>query len=147
RALRLRGAVRLPTRFASLGREGTDVAASALGRIALERSHLHGMVGASTIRASGPLPALRRARAYPLLVAADRALGDSWPAVAQSSLAAPVLESVDRGKLDRAAANVVLGVAGRIGEGCRWDVSFQEDVPSDTPAVDFTFGLRLSRIW
>lgn len=147
RALSLRGAVRLPTRFGSVGEEGTDVAASALARISFERWHLHGMVGASTIRASGPLATLLRDGSYHLMVGVEHVLGDSWSAVAQYSLATPVLESVDRRKLDWASGNLVVGLAGRVGEDWGWDVSFQEDVPAETPAVDFTFGFGLSRSW
>ena len=43
--------------------------------------------------------------------------------------------------------NLVFGATGRVGESWRWDASFQEDIPADTPAVDFTIGLRVSRSW
>jgi hypothetical protein len=38
-------------------------------------------------------------------------------------------------------------MSGALGERWRWDASFQEDLPSDTPAIDFTVGLRVSRSW
>jgi hypothetical protein len=38
-------------------------------------------------------------------------------------------------------------MSGALGERWHWDASFQEDLPSDTPAIDFTLGLRVSRSW
>ena len=45
------------------------------------------------------------------------------------------------------ALAAVYGLSGSFGDGWRWDASFQEDLPADTPAIDFTLGLRLSKRW
>jgi len=41
----------------------------------------------------------------------------------------------------------VFGLAGRVGSVWSWEASFQEDIPADAPAIDFTLGVRLSRVW
>ena len=43
--------------------------------------------------------------------------------------------------------NLLFGVAGRLGDDWRWDMSFQEDIPAGSPAVDFTLGIALRRTW
>ena len=83
----------------------------------------------------------------PITLGAERALNESLAGVVQFSLATPVMKGFQDRELDRAPTNLVFGLTGRFGEAWRWDVSFQEDIPSDTPAVDFTLGMRLSRSW
>ncbi len=145
--LALRGTVRLPTRFGVVGREGTDFALSALGRFSHGRWHLHAMAGTATLRASGPLAPELRDHTHHFLLGVERSLGSRWAAVAQYAVGTPVLNPVDRRRLDAASANLVLGLVARIADDWRLDVSFQEDVPPETPAVDFTLGLSLARTW
>jgi hypothetical protein len=80
-------------------------------------------------------------------LALERPLTDRLAAVAQLQLASPLLRGFDHRELDWPANNLVLGLAGAWGQGWTWDASFQEDLPADTPAVDFTVSLRLSRSW
>jgi hypothetical protein len=144
-AVSLRAAARLPTSSGPLVDERTDVALAALGRFSWERWHVHTIASASTVRAAGALDQVLRDRTYFLTLALERSLGASLSAIVQYSASSPLLHSFDDREIDRAATNLIFGVAGRLGERWRWDVSFQEDLPADTPAVDFTLGLRIGR--
>ena len=53
----------------------------------------------------------------------------------QYQVQSPVLESFDHRELERPPSNLVLGASGRVGSTWGWDVSFQEDLPADTPAM------------
>ena len=76
----------------------------------------------------------------------ERSFG-AFSAVVQYQIQSPVLESFHHRELDRSPANVIVGLSGGVGERWRWDASFQEDMPADTPAIDLTLGLRVSRSW
>lgn len=148
RALSLRATLRLPARDAGVVRPGTDVGVTALARASGTRWHAHAMVGMATVRATTDLGGdLFRPYTYHFLLAGERALGDWVSAVAQYQLSTPVLRAFEHRKLDSPSGNLVFGVAGRMGDAWRWDLSFQEDLPAESPAVDFTLGLRLSRAW
>ena len=145
--LSVSAALRIPGGSNLVADERADVALTALGRVGLsERWHLHGMLGASTVRASPELaPILARASTF-FGLAVERSFG-GVSAVAQYQVQSAVLDAFDHRELDTFASNVVLGASGRMGERWRWDASFQEDLPADTPAIDFTLGLRVSRSW
>jgi hypothetical protein len=145
--LSLKVEARVPTRQNPVGEERTDVGVMALGRVALGSWHLHGMLGTSTLRASDPIgPVLPGSSAF-FSFAVERAIWSSVSGVFQYSLSTPGLKGFDYRELDWPLSNVIFGVAGGFGDGWRWDVSFQEDLPADAPAIDFTLGLRLSRRW
>ena len=145
--LSLRAVTRIPTHQDRIGEERTDFSLLALGQMSFETWYLHGMVGASTARISPELEAVTRVAAGFLMVGAERALNESVAGVIQFSVATPVMKGFRDRELDSPPTNLVLGLTGRLGVAWRWDVSFQEDIPSDTPAVDFTLGMRLSRSW
>ncbi len=145
--LSVRAVTRIPIHQDRIGQERTDFSLLALGQLSFETWYLHGMVGASTARVSPQLEAVTRGAIGFLMLGAERALNESVAAVVQFSLATPVMKGFQDRELDRAPTNLVFGLTGRFGEAWRWDVSFQEDIPSDTPAVDFTLGMRLSRSW
>jgi hypothetical protein len=147
-ALSLRTTVRAPTAQGVHVEERTDFGASLLGRLSGARWHGHGMVGVATVRARARLAdTFFRQRAYHALVGVERSLGERLAAVVQYQISTPLLRDFDHRELDGPSANLVLGVTGRIAESWRWDVSFQEDLPPDTPAPDFTVGFRFSRAW
>lgn len=148
KALSLRLTTRIPTVRDPLVRERPDAGVSLLGRLSGARWHGHAMLGATTVRAvSRDVDSAFRGRAYHGMVAVERRLGDGLSAVVQYQVSSPVLRSFSERELDGPSANFGFGVVGLIGERWRWDVSFQEDLPADTPAADFTLGLRLSRSW
>jgi hypothetical protein len=144
--LSARAEARIPGGSNPAAGERVDFALALLGRAGRGPWFVHGMVGASTLRASEELePILRDASTF-LTLALERSFG-SFSAVAQYQVQSPVLRSFDHRELDRSPSNLVLGMSGALGERWRWDASFQEDLPSDTPAIDFTLGLRVSRSW
>jgi hypothetical protein len=146
-ALSLRAVARFPTSSNIVTDERADVALMAIGRLGVGAWYAHGLLGASSVRASDVLDPILSGTSRFLTLAVERSLGASVAAIVQFQAHSPVLRSFDHRELDRAATNLVLGVAGRLGDSWRWDLSFQEDVPADTPAIDFTLGLRVSRSW
>ena len=146
-ALSVRFAGRVPMRANQVAPERADAAVVVLGRLGSGPWHLHGMLGAGMVRASPELdPVLREATGF-FGFAVERALGGSLAAIVQYQLTSPVLTGFGHRELDWPASNLIFGLAGRWGEAWSWDASFQEDVPADTPAIDFTLALRVSRRW
>ncbi len=146
-ALSLRATARVPAASNRIGDERADAALLALGRLGAGSWYVHGLLGAGIVRTSPELEPHFRDWSVSFGVAAERSLGSNVAAIAQYQIASPVLAGFDHRELDWPASNLVLGLAGRWGEGWTWDASFQEDVPADTPAIDFTVGLRVSRAW
>jgi hypothetical protein len=147
RALSLKATVRAPIASNTIGSERVDGALLALGRLGAGSWHVHGMLGAGVVRAVPELdPVLRDWSAF-FGVAAERSLASGVAAVVQYQLSSPVLRGFGHRELDWPSSNLVLGLAGAWGGGWSWDASFQEDLPADTPAIDFTVSLRVSRRW
>ena len=129
-----------------MAEERSDFAVTALCRLGMGSWNLHGLLGDSTVSASAELePILRDATTF-LSLALERSFG-RFSGLVQYHVQSPVLESFDHRELERSASNLVFGAAGRLGRSWSWDVSFQEDLPADTPAIDFTLGLRVTRVW
>ena len=146
-ALSLRAETRIPVHNDQTGGERTDLALMALGSRALGDWRLHGMVGGATVRASTELdPILHDVTSFGML-GAEHALTGRLTGIAQFMWSSPLLKGFGERKIDHWSGNLVLGVAGRIGELWQWQASLQEDIPAGTPAVDFTLGLALSRRW
>ena len=81
------------------------------------------------------------------MLGAEHSMGDNFSALIQYSAGTPVLRGFRNREVDQAAANLVFGLAGRVGSVSSWEASFQEDVPADTLAIDCTLGARLSLAW
>jgi hypothetical protein len=146
-ALALRATARIPTRANRVATDRADGVVVALGRLGDGPWYFHGLLGAGLVRAAPEIdPALRGASAF-FGMAVERSLGQGVAAVAQYQLSTPVLDGFGHRELGWPSSNLVLGAAGRWGDDWTWDASFQEDVPADTPAIDFTLGLRVSRRW
>jgi len=147
RLVSLKGVTRIPTQDNGVSRERPDVGLMLLGRTRWGRVHIHGMVGGSTVRATSELaPILRRASAF-FTLAAEYPLTEGVSGVLQYSGTSATAKGFHDRELDSPPMNVLFGLAGRWGPDWRWDVGFQEDIPTDTPAIDFTLGVRLSRSW
>lgn len=145
--LSLRATVRIPAEGVGLVRERTDVGATLLGRRSSGPWHLHGMAGATTVRATSNVdPGLFRRSAYHALAGVERNVGTHWSTAVHYQVSTPILADFEHPELDGPSANLVFGVLGSFG-GWRWNVSFQEDVPANTPAADFTLAAGLSRRW
>ena len=137
----------LPAQSNFVGERRANVALVGLARLGVRSWYLHGMLGASTARTSPELTAIVRAASFSFSVALERSFGSSLAGVLQYQIAPPLLRGFGHRELDGVASNVVIGLAGQWGESWSWDVGFQEDVPADTPAIDFTLGIRVSRSW
>ena len=147
RLLTVRGVTRIPTQDNGVSDERTDVALMLLGRTRWGRFHIHGMLGGSTIRASSELDPILRSEAAFLTLSAEYPFAEWISGVVQYSIASATTQGFHDREIDSPPMNLVFGLAGRMGEKWRWDASFQEDIPPDTPAVDFTLGIRVSRSW
>jgi hypothetical protein len=145
--LSLSGQVRIPTQDDFAGPRRTDVALVALGRRSWTRWHVHGAVGGATVRAADAYDGLLRRASFFTDLAVERALAPWVSGVAQLSVASPRLQGFEDPELDGWPVNLVFGLTGRVGDGWLVDVSFQEDVPANTPAVDFTLGIGVRRRW
>lgn len=145
--LSLRAVTRIPGSANPGGGERTDLALMALGRLGIGAWYGHAMFGGSTLRASPSLDPILRNRSFFLTLALERSLGASLAAVVQFQAQSAVLKSFNHREIDRAPTNLVFGLAGRMGDSWSWDASFQEDIPADTPSIDFTLGFRVSRTW
>lgn len=145
--LSLRGAARIPAQSNRAGRRSTDLTLTGIGRLGIGAWYLHAMLGASTARASAELEPIMRAGSAFMAIALERSLGGRVAGILQYQISSPLLRGFGHRELDRAPSNVLLGLAGRWGERWSWDAGFQEDVPSDTPAIDFTLSVRVSRTW
>jgi hypothetical protein len=147
RLLSLRAVTRIPTEDNGVGEERTDFALMVLGRTRWGRVHVHGMLGGSTIRSSSSLDPILRDGALWLTAAGEYPFNERLSGVLQYSIASPTTVGFEHREIDSPSMNVIFGLAGRAGRSWRWDLSFQEDVPADTPAIDFTLGVRVSRSW
>jgi hypothetical protein len=145
--LSLRSVGRLPVRGPPESNGRPDGALMGLWRLGVGSWYTHGMVGLSVTPASAPLEPVLRGHSTFLTLALERSLGSDLAALVQLQTQSAALRSFHNRELDRAPTNVLVGVAGRMGREWTWDASFQEDVPADTPAVDFTLTLRVGRRW
>ncbi len=145
RALAVRGVVRIPTADNRAGEERADAGLFLLGRSRAGAWHLHGMAGVSTVRAGGALEGLVRSGAWHVTGGVERRLSSRVSALGQVSVASPRLEGIGAGEVDGHHSSLLLGLAGRLGDGWRWEASFHEDIPPNSPSVDFTVGLGLRR--
>lgn len=145
--LSLRGVTRIPTRKNTIGEERTDFGLIALGRVGLGAWYIHGMAGASTVRAAKDLGPVFTDKSIFFSLAFERSFGPGWAGIFQYQFATPALKGINHRELDWPLSDVIFGVAGRVGERWKWDVSFQEDLPADAPAIDFTVGARVQYYW
>jgi len=145
--LSFRAEARVPVGDDLSGRERSDFAAMALGRLGMGAWYVHAMLGGSTIRSSPEFEPILRSGSSFFTLGIERSLGSRLAALVQFQSQSAVLRSFEHRELDRAPTNLIFGFAGRLGPSWKWDLSFQEDVPADTPAVDFTLGVRISRTW
>lgn len=147
-ALTARATTRFPVANDPRVRERAEAGVSLLGRLSGDLWHAHAMVGGNTIRALSKVEdeVFRRA-AYHWMLGIERTLGPELAGVVQYHVSSPVMRSFEHREVDGNSYNLTLGLLGRVGQTWRWEVSLQEDLPADTPAADFTFGLRVSRAW
>jgi hypothetical protein len=147
RVLSLRAVGEAPGDQNTIGDKRANLALFALGRLSWTRYHLHGMVGASTVRVGPDLQPIVRPWAWFVMLGGERTLAPWISAVGEVTAAAARFRGFQDVEVDGAPINLVLGFAGRRGGGWRWNAGLQEDTPPDRPSVDFTLCLGLSRTW
>lgn len=139
---------RIPVAHDPRVEERPEVGVSLLGRLSGNRWHAHAMVGGNSIRARSKVEEeVFRGGAYHWMVGVERSLGPRLAGVVQYHVSSPVLRSFQHREVDGTSYNLTFGLLGRAGDTWRWEVSFQEDLPPDTPAADFSLGVRVSRAW
>ena len=99
------------------------------------------------MRAARDSDGLLRSGAFFADLAVEHRLSESTSGVTQISIESPRLRGFHDPELDGWPINLVLGMAGKLGERWGWDVSFQEDIPATTPATDFTLSVGVRRSW
>ncbi|MHB1194734.1 MAG: DUF3187 family protein [Longimicrobiales bacterium] len=147
RLVSVQGTVRFPAQDDPAGERRADLGLRVLGRASWTRWHVHGAVGGATARAARNHDGMLRGGSFFADLAVERTLAPWVSGVAQLAVASPRLRGFAESELDGWPVNLVFGAAGRLGDGWRWDVSFQEDIPPNTPAVDFTLGVGLTKRW
>ena len=146
RALAVKAEARIPTADNTLGSERADVALTLMGRAAWGGFHLHGLVGATSVRRSPELEGVLRARQWVGMLGVERPLRPSLSVVAQLTGSTQLLRDFGDHDVDGAPTNVVFGVVGRRGMW-RWEVAMQEDAPARGPSTDFMVQFGLGRNW
>lgn len=152
-ALSFRAAARIPGSLEAgeaedgVPEQAVNLSAGVLGRSSHAPWHWHGMLGVNTVRGDERLTELLHPLALHFLLGGERELGESWSIVAQFLGSTPYVKGLGSSELDRPSLNLVMGFAGGVGQDWRWQFSFTEDVPPNSPSVDFTVALVVSRGW
>lgn len=126
---------------------GTDAALMGLARTRWGSFHVQAMVGGTALRVPPALRGIVRDSGWFATLGAQRPLFGSVAGLAQVSWSSARLDGFHHRELDSSPTILVFGAAGTLADGWVWEVSFQEDVPADTPAVDFTVGVGLRRVF
>jgi len=145
-ALALRFSTKVPIGSAELSSGRTDVALQLDGRRTGDRWTVQGGVAAGSLRAPARLDAVTRSWAASWHLGALRRMGDSWGILAQLQGSSAYLKNLETAKLNASPVNLGVGVAGSTGGGWSWQAAFTEDVRPNSPGVDFTIDLHLSRV-
>jgi hypothetical protein len=145
RVLSLRAVGRIPAAANRSEGQRDDLGLMALGRASWTSWHLHAMLGGSTARVGPELAPVVRSSGWFFSAAVERSLAPWLSGVVEYVWSTPRVHGIGDPDLENPSGNLVFGATGSAGRSWLWDVSFQEDVPPDSPAVDFTLGVRLTR--
>lgn len=145
-ALTVRSSVKLPLGNPSASTGRTDVALVAAFRQSWRRVHLHLTAGGVRLDPPRALAPLMRTSAAVGSAAVEVAVAPAVSLLAQFSGGTRYTRGVAIPELDRPPVNFTVGGAGRWG-GWGWQVSFSEDLPPNSPSVDFTLDVQVSRRW
>jgi hypothetical protein len=145
-ALTLRGVVKLPMGDlpASTGR--SDAAVLVASRHSWRRLNLHLSAGGVVLDPTPELEPIVRSSALLASAGLEVMVSPAFSLLAQFSGGTRYTRGAGFPELDRPPVNFGIGAAGEW-SGWGWQVSFSEDLPPNTPSVDFTFDLQLSRRW
>lgn len=142
-ALSLRATVRRSAATPAPGR--TAGAIAVLGRISDGPLHAHGSVGATTLDPPPALEAVTQDIGVFFHAGLEREIRSGLAFVGQFGGTSRYVEGFDRGELGRIPLTLALGLAGQREDGWTWQVGFVEDVPPNSPSVDFTVHVEVGR--
>jgi hypothetical protein len=145
-AVSARTTLKLPLGDARVSTRRSDVAFEIAGRRSWGPNHLHISGGAVVLNSPRMLEPLMQPVAALGSVAYERTVSNSVSLLAQFSGGSAYTRGQGIAELTGAAVNFAVGAAGRFGTW-EWQASFAEDVPPNSPSVDFTFDLQLARRW
>lgn len=143
----VRGTVKLPLGDTDASSRGTDLAGEIAARWSWARTHLHLSAGMLRLDAPAVLDPIMREGAWFGSAAVERNVSESVSLIGQFFGGGQYARGFGFRELDDLPLNLAIGLRGRAGEGWRWQVSFTEDVPPNSPSIDFTLDLALSRTW
>lgn len=141
RTLSVRGTFRLAAGPVDPGR--ADGALAVLGRFSFEPVHLHAALGGTTLNAPSSLDPIVSGSAAFYTLALEGRLTPGLALVGQFAGASRYVGGFEDGELDRMANTLALGFRG--GEEWAWQFGFAEDVPPNSPSVDFTVHVQIGR--
>jgi hypothetical protein len=146
-ALAARVSAKLPVGAEEWSGGGVDVAAQLDARHAWTRWVGYGGIAVTTLDASGPLERFTRRSAVAWHLGVERRLGEGWGLLGQFQGSTAYHRNLRNRELEIAPVNFGVGFVGELASGWRWQAAFTEDIRPDSPAVDFTLDLHLSRVF
>jgi|GEM_PF-5475235 len=145
RALAARVSMKVPVGSDDWSSNRVDLAVQLDGRRVFTRWAAYGGVAVGTVNPGARLEGYTASSAVSLHAGLERSLGETWGALVQLQGSSPFLRDLGHRELDRAPVNLGVGLTGRTRSGWLWQAAFTEDIRADSPAVDFTIDLHLSR--
>jgi len=122
-----------------------DLALTLLHRRSWGRWHLHLEAGGTTLNAPDEFDPLFNDVAAFFSTALEVNIVSSVSFIGQFVGGSPYTGGVGVSELDRPPVNLVFGFAGQVAEEWGWQFAFGEDVPANSPSVDFTVTVGVSR--
>ncbi len=145
KALSARASVKLPVGDPDWSSGRVDVALQLDARHTFTDWATYAGAAIGTVNAGPTLDPFTASLAGTFHLGMERRLGRTWAAMVQFQGSTPFLRGFQTRELDRAPVNLGVGFTGRTGSNWLWQVAFTEDIRPDSPAVDFTLDLHLSR--
>lgn len=145
-AVSARTTLKLPLGDARVSTRRSDFAFEIAGRRSWGANHLHVSGGAVILNSPRALKSLMQPVAALGSLAYERTVSNSVSLLAQLSGGSAYTRGQGIDELTGLAVNFAVGAAGRFG-AWEWQASFAEDVPPNSPSVDFTLDLQLARHW
>ncbi|WP_405285548.1 DUF3187 family protein [Gaopeijia maritima] len=145
--LTFRTLVKLPFGDHRASSRTTDWAVEAAGRRSWGGTHLHLSAGVVRFGLPPRLEPIMRDGAWFGSVAVEQRVADGIALLAQFFGGSRYAAGFGIDELDNLPLNLSLGGRGRFGDAWSWQVSFTEDVPPNSPSVDFTVDLMIARSW
>jgi len=145
-ALTARLSVKIPVGSEGYSSGRAGVALQVDGQHLFTRWATYAGLAVGTLGTDGALEPYVRGAHATLHLGVERRLGATWSVLAQLQGSSPFLEDVGHPELDRFPVNLGVGFAGHTESGWRWQAAFTEDVRPNSPGVDLTLDMHLSRV-